>query len=450
MARQKELARSARDVAESMHNQSQDLLNFEEPFTFTGYELTEDEGTVTGLFKGGAATDVLEEEGEVIFDHSCFYAESGGQIADKGVIENDTTKAEVVDVRKAPNGQFLHHVRVESGSIAKGDRFRLSINKEDRRKIRANHSSLHLLQSALKKVLGDHVAQAGSYVSADYGRFDFSHFEKISEEDLDRVEKLVNCWIAEAYPVRTDVLDIDEAKKTDAIALFDEKYEDKVRVVSMGDVSKEFCGGTHVSNTAELGSFKIDFEESIGSGIRRIQCRTKLGSYEGFKEEEALLRKLRDELKLKSFDTLYDRLLALKSDNAALNTERNKLTERVMNLDADAVVLRARDNGTFKYVVLHTKDLDYSLKDYTALIRNKLNGGVVFVVNETADRYSFAAGVGKTALDLKYNASDLVRLAASMANGKGGGKPDLAQAGGQALGNVSEIVKAIEEKLEVL
>ncbi|MBQ1307921.1 MAG: alanine--tRNA ligase, partial [Erysipelotrichaceae bacterium] len=276
MNRQREMARNARDVEESMHNQSEDLLNFNEPFVFTGYEKTKDEGEVTGLFINGVRTNELKEEGDLVFDHSCFYAESGGQCADTGVIYNESFKAEVKDVKKAPNGQFLHHILVKEGAVRENDILKQEINADDRLKIRANHSSLHLLQSALIKVLGSHVAQAGSYVCKDYARFDFSHYEKVSPEQLNEIESLVNGFIALQLPVTTEILPIEEAKKTGAIALFDEKYTDEVRVVSMGDVSKEFCGGTHVSNTNELGSFKIKSEESIGSGIRRIECCTKM------------------------------------------------------------------------------------------------------------------------------------------------------------------------------
>ncbi|MBQ1477806.1 MAG: alanine--tRNA ligase [Erysipelotrichaceae bacterium] len=450
MKKQKELARSSRTEAESMHNQSQDLLEFTEPFTFTGYECMEDDGKVTGLFIDGARSDVLNDEGEVTLDKSCFYAESGGQIYDTGVMENEDTRLVVKEVKKAPNGQFLHHVVVEKGSVKEGDCFHLVINKEDRRKIMANHSSLHLLQSALKKVLGNHVAQAGSFVCKDYGRFDFNHFEKISPADLDKVERLVNTWINEDYPVNTQVLDLEEAKKLDAIALFDEKYEDKVRVVSMGPVSMEFCGGTHAKNTGDLGSFKINYEESIGSGIRRIECCTKMASYDAFKRLDASLKKISDDLKVKNYDQISERIASLKEDNSSLKSEVAKLKERVMNLDADACVEKAKDNGSFRYLVMKLKDSEYNMKDYAAMLRNKLDGGMVFLLNETSDKYSYVAALGNKAIEKGLKAGDLVREASALANGKGGGKPDLAQAGSGNAGNAEEILKWVSSKAEVL
>ena len=447
MEKQKEMARNARGEDESLHTQTQDLLDLDTPFAFTGYETLKDEGKVVALFKDGIKVNELKDEGEVVFDKSCFYATSGGQIADTGIISNSKAYAKVVDVNKAPNSQFLHHVKIESGSISLGDEFELTVNESDRLKIKANHSSLHLLQSALKLVLGDHIAQAGSYVCKDYARFDFSHFDKISDEDLLKVENYVNTWISEELPVTTEVLDIEEAKKTNAIALFDEKYGDKVRVVSMGTVSKEFCGGTHVSNTSNLGSFKIMSEESVGSGIRRIQCCTKLKAYEESMSYQNKLNILKDELKLKNVDMVIERVKQLKEEISDLQNVNSKLNNRVINLDADSYVKDYKNNGKFKYLILKTNNLDYNLKDFASMLRNKLDGGLVFIVNELQDKYQFVAALGNKSIDCGYKANELVNLGASLADGKGGGKPDLAQAGGVNKGNIEDIVKAIESKI---
>ena len=445
MARQKEMARNARDNDESMHNQSEDLLNFKADFTFTGYELTKDSSDVIALFKDGKRVDELKESGEVVFRNSCFYAESGGQCADTGYICNDRCRASVRDVKKAPNGEFLHHVEIESGSIKEGDHFDLFINEDDRRRIRANHSSLHLLQSALREVLGSHVAQAGSYVCKDYGRFDFTHFEKISPEDLNRIEKLVNEYICAAYPVNTDALDIEEAKKTGAIALFDEKYEEKVRVVSMGQVSKEFCGGTHVSNTSELGSFRIRSEESIGSGIRRIECCTKIDAYNEFKGLEDRLVSIRNDLKLKNIDMIPDRIEAMKADISRLEDENAALINRVMNLDADSLAAKAKNNGIFKYLVISDTDSSYNLKNFAVMLKNKLEGGLVFIGNSKDDKYSFVCALGDKAIENGFDAGNIVRKAAELCNGKGGGRKDMAQSGGSNTGNMKEILDTVDK-----
>ncbi|MBR4461017.1 MAG: alanine--tRNA ligase [Erysipelotrichaceae bacterium] len=429
MEKQRTMARNARDVEESMHNQSEDLLNFNDAFVFTGYETMTDTAKVTGLFIDGKAVDSIDTEGDVIFDRSCFYAESGGQCADTGKIFNDQVEAQVTDVKKAPNGQFMHHVKVDKSAIAKGMELNLEINRNDRKLIKANHSSVHLLQAALRKVLGDHIAQAGSYVCKDYARFDFSHYEKVSDQQLAEIEKLVNEYIIEELPVVTDVLSIEEAKKTGAIALFDEKYGDTVRVVSMGDISKEFCGGTHVQNTSQLGSFKILSEESIGSGIRRIESVTKMKAYEASQENHRKLEDLMNLLKLKNSDMIKDRIIQMKNENDTLNQELNALKTRLINEEADILISKAKDNGKFKYLLLTLKDYSNDLKEYATSIRNKLDGGFVFVVNEKGEKSSIIACAGPKAIENGIVCGKIISAIASMHNGKGGGKPDLAQGG---------------------
>ncbi|MBR5341573.1 MAG: alanine--tRNA ligase [Erysipelotrichaceae bacterium] len=446
MEKQREMARNARDVEESMHNQSEDLLNFTDPFTFTGYENDTDEAKVIALFKDGKRVNEISDEGEVVFDHSCFYAESGGQCADTGIISNDKIEADVKDVKKAPNGQFLHHVKVNKGVLKENETLKLEINAADRMKIRANHSSVHLLQAALIKVLGNHIAQAGSYVCKDYARFDFSHYEKVSDEQLSEVEKLVNEYISLQLPIKTEVLTIEEAKKTGAIALFDEKYGDTVRVVSMGDVSKEFCGGTHAFNTSDLGSFKINYEESIGSGIRRIEMMTKMGSYEGFKEYEKKLNVIKDELKLKNIDMIYDRLIQLKNENSQLNSELKQIKEKLMNEEANSLISKAKDNGKFRYILLSVDNYSGNLKDYANGIKNKLDGGFVFIVNRNENRLSMVAAAGNKALDAGIKCGEVISKACALANGKGGGKPDLAQGGGSDCASET-VLKEVENLL---
>ena len=445
MEKQREMARNARDVEESMHSQSEDLLNFDKSFVFTGYENNKDEATVTGLFINGKQVNEIIDEGDVVFDKSCFYATSGGQCADTGLIFNDSIRAEVTDVNKAPNGQFLHHVKVSQGTIKVDSILKLEINEKDRLMIRANHSSLHLLQSALRKVLGDHVAQAGSYVCKDYARFDFSHFEKVSDEQLNEIEKLVNEYICNQYEISTEVLAIEDAKKTGATALFDEKYGDTVRVVSMGNVSKEFCGGTHASNTADLGSFKINSEESIGSGIRRIECATKLKAYEGFKDYKNKLNEIKDELKLKNIDMILDRIVSLKNENLQLNSELKKINEKLLNEQANSLIKNAKDNGRFKYILLKVNNYSGNLKDYASSLKNKIEGGFVFIVNSNNNNnnLSMVAAAGDKAINSGIKCGEIISRACALANGKGGGRPDMAQGGGSSC-NVDDIINEIE------
>ena len=447
MLRQKEMARNAREDEQSMNSQSVDLLNLDTEFDFTGYGKQNDKGQVVALFENGKRVDVLNTAGEVVFDHSCFYATSGGQIADTGLVYNENIKAVVKDVNKAPNGQFLHHVVIENGEIRVGDVLSQEINKDDRRAIKANHSSLHLLQSALRQVVGTHVAQAGSYVCKDYARFDFSHYEKISSEDLDKVEKLVNSWIGQELPIVTEVMDIEEAKKTDAIALFDEKYGDKVRVVRMGDVSTEFCGGTHASNTAELGVFKIVSEESVGSGIRRITVKTKEEAYNDFSESFKHLNQIADMLGLKSSQAIDAKINSLLQNINELNAELKKTKTMMLNYEADEMINHAETKDGIKYLFVKLDNSDVNVKDFAVTLRNKLVEGVVLLANVGNEKVTFACAASKEAISRGIKAGVLVKEAALMCDGKGGGKDDLAQSGGKNLHNVDEILNTIKNEL---
>ena len=292
--------------------------------------------------------------------------------------------------------------------------------------------------------MGDHVAQAGSYVCKDYARFDFSHFEKVSDEQLKEIEALVNSYIANQYEIITEVLDIESAKKTGATALFDEKYGDTVRVVSMGDVSKEFCGGTHANNTSDLGSFKINNEESIGSGIRRIECVTKLKAYEGFKEYEDKLNAIKDELKLKNIDMVFDRIVSLKNENAQLNSDLKKINEKLMNEQANALIKDAKDNGKFKYLLLKVNKYNGNIKEYASSLKNKINDGFVFIINTNEEKLSMVACAGTNAINSGIKCGDIISKACALANGKGGGKPDMAQGGGSNT-NPDVILNAVED-----
>ncbi len=240
--KQKELARASRKNIESFNKQSKDLLDFKEPSEYT-YSDDTVEGKVIGLFKDGVKVDSIEDEGEVAFDVTNFYAEMGGQVADTGFIDNKETRANVINVTKAPNKEHLHHVKVLYGSIKLGDRMSLNVDKNRHFSIMKNHSATHLLQSALIEVLGDECKQKGSFVNNEYLRFDFSFLRKIDSTELKKIERKVNEFIKEGIEEKTVVLPIEEAKKLNAISLFDEKYGDSVRVVEFGDVSKEFCGG---------------------------------------------------------------------------------------------------------------------------------------------------------------------------------------------------------------
>lgn len=448
MQAQKERARAARGNRQSMHGQSKDLMDFTEESKFTGYTDRHSTGKVLGLFKDGVKVDELEDEGDVILSETCFYAESGGQCADTGRVWNDAFKADVTDVQKAPHKQPLHHIENVEGTLYVGDVVEGEYNYEDRQRTRANHSSLHLLQAALKQVLGNHIAQAGSYNCPDYGRFDFTHFEKPSDEQLKEVERIVNEQINRDMPIDTEVLAIEEAKKTGATALFDEKYGDFVRVVSMGDFSKEFCGGTHASNTGDLGSFRIISEESVGSGIRRITCETKMNSYDSFKKEENYLNDTAALLKMKSWEGLQERIQKLMEENAELKKQVSEAEQKAMSAEADSIADKAENINGMNVLVLNLKDKDNGgLKSYAETLRNKIAESIVLIANETNGTVTFVCAASKEAIAKGKKAGDIVKAAAQVCGGNGGGRPDMAQAGGKDVSKITEALNAAKAKI---
>jgi len=448
MQKQRERARAAREDEQSMSSQSADLMDFEEQSDFLGYETHEMKAKVLACFKNGVRVSSIEDEGDIILSQTAFYAESGGQIADTGVLSNEGFKAEVVDVKKAPHKQHLHHIKVTAGAVSEGDELFGQIDSARRVRIMGNHSSLHLLQSALREIIGDHIHQAGSYAGDEYGRFDFTHFEKVTEDQLHQIEERVNQMIMSNNPVVTQVLSIEDAKQTGAIALFDEKYGDSVRVVSMGEVSKEFCGGTHVANTQEIGVFKIVSEESIGSGIRRMTTRTKLAAYHDFVERENTLRSISEMLKMNSILGVEDKVQGVIEDNAALRKEIARLNQKMMMLEADEMVHSAKHINGLNVIIKKLENADSgSLKALAETLRNKCEDSFVLLANNAGDKVVFVAAASKAAIAKGIKAGDMVKLAASVCGGNGGGRPDLAQSGGKDASKIDEAISQIEAKL---
>ncbi len=449
MEAQKQRARDARSNEQSMGSQSKALMDFVEPSKFVGYTEKSCKGHVIGLFVDGEKVDEIRESGEIIVDETCFYAESGGQIYDTGVIYNDKMNAVVTKVKKAPHSQPLHHIEIQNGSIQLGDEVSLEYDYERREKTRANHSSLHLLQAALREIVGDHVAQAGSFNGPDYGRFDFTHYEKLTEEQLHQIENRVNEMIAANVPITTEVMDIEEAKQSGAIALFDEKYGDKVRVVTMGDFSKEFCGGTHAYKTGDLGVFKIVSEESIGSGVRRITSITKMEAYKAFKAEEDYLISCSKSLKNNNPMILQDKINQLLEENAKLKKENEQAKQKALQAEAESVISRSEKINNFNVIIMDVKDMDgASLKGYAETLRNKLEDSIVFLTSNANDKLTLVCACSKTAISAGIKAGDLVKKAAELTDGKGGGRPDIAQAGGKDISKLPEAINAIKETIK--
>jgi len=449
MEKQRERARSAREQTQSMQSQSEDLLKFTDSSRFLGYSEVSCETKIIGLFKDGIKVDSLSDEGDIIVEETVFYAESGGQVADTGTIVGSNFKASVTDVKKAIHKQHLHHVTVD-GTIKVGDTCTCTINTKRREQIKCNHSSVHLLQSALCKVVGTHVAQAGSYVSDEYARFDFTHFEKVNEEQLREIESLVNTFIYEHHDVVTKEMEVDEAKTSGAIALFDEKYEDKVRVVTMGDASMELCGGTHVTNTQEIGVFVIQSEESIGSGVRRITCKTGYNAYLELISKEDILKRMANELKLNSITKVEEKVVQLNEELHTLKKEYGQLKNELTLAKTDSLIEKAETIDDKQYLFIELKDVDAAtLKPMAEMLQSKLKNGFVFISNVSEDKVIFVVSCSKMMIENGIKAGDVVKAAATMADGNGGGRPDIAQAGGKDVSKLSEITKMIRTMLGI-
>ena len=443
MKKQKERARAARGDLQSMNKQSIDLMNFKESSTFS-YEKNEITSIVIGIFKDGVKVNELnEEEGDIIVKETPFYAESGGQVADIGSISNQNFEGKVLNVTKAPNKQHLHHINVLFGELKVGDEVVLKIDSNRRNLIKRNHSSVHLLQSALTEVLGDHVAQKGSFVSDQYIHFDFSHTNKMSEEEIVTVEKKVNSWIAEAIEEETKVLSIDEARKIGAKALFDEKYGDIVRVVCFEDVSKEFCGGTHVKNTQDIGIFIIESEESVASGVRRIVARTSFGAYELLKKRENILNQARNSLSLLSIYEVNSRINALLNEKAANRKEIESLRAKLANSEASNINNEFIVSGDFKILAKFFKDTPRnSLLSLSDSIKSNNKDYIIVLIGEENGSLPIVCSVNGTALN-KYKAGDILRNVANILGGSGGGRPDFASGAGKNKDHLEEALNYV-------
>lgn len=433
--KQKELARNSRKNIESFNKQSKDLLDFNLKSEFT-YDYSDLNSKVIALFKDGVKVESIEDEGDVIFDKTNFYAEMGGQVSDKGYIENESFNAVVSNVTKAPNKQHLHHIKVKFGQIGLGDKVKLVIDKERRAAIMKNHSATHLLQSALIKIVGNDVKQKGSFVNEEYLRFDFSHFEKIDQVTLNKVEKEVNKYISMMIPNETLELPVEEAKKTGALAEFDGKYGDLVRVVTFGDVSKEFCGGTHVNNSGDIGLFVIKSEESISAGVRRIEATTSFEAYKYLKQRDELLSEIRNSLKIKSNNEI---LLKLNSLNNEISDDKEmikKLNNEIFDSKANLISSLIKSSNEITFIVKYFNDVNREgLIHIIDVIKGKTSNYLVVIVGDENGKHPIIVGVGKQLIEDGVKAGDVLKKVATVCGGNGGGKPDRAQ------GNIEDIDK---------
>lgn len=445
MKQQKERARAARGEIESFAKQSKDLMAFDKSSEFT-YESTKVDSKVTGLFIDGKAVEAIDEEGDVAFEVTPFYAESGGQVSDSGEVFNASCHGEVIGVSKAPRGQHLCKVHLSFGSIKVGDVLTLQVDERKRELTRRNHSATHLLHAAIGNVLGEHVDQKGSYVDENVLRFDFSLLNKLSEEQLSKIEEEVNEQIALGIPGVTEVLPIEEAKKRGAEMEFSEKYGDIVRVVEFGEYSREFCGGTHVSNTRDIGVFVIEYESSVAAGIRRIQARSSLGAYQYLAKKKRLLSSLEENLSSSDNDAL-SRLNSLQENNASLKKEVNNLKDKLAassakSLDEEFVEV----NGISILVKAVEKAERNDLLTLGDNLKSKRQDYVIFLSGKGEKGYSLVALCGGKGLAL--GAGKLMKLASPLLEGNGGGKPEMASGSAKSLEKFDQILPLIEKELK--
>ena len=442
---QQERSRASRDNNESMASQKPDLMAFVEPSTFV-YDPTPIQGKVIGLFKDGVKTDEITDKGEVIFDTTPFYAEMGGQCGDTGSLDNETTHANVVNTLNAPNKQHMHFVEVKEGAIHLGDTFTLSIDQQKRRQITANHSATHILQKALQETLGDHISQAGSYVDDKVLRFDFTHFEKISAELLKEIEEKVNQIVFEGRPVVIKNMTKEEALASGAMALFDEKYGDVVRVVNIGDYSIELCGGCHVLNSSEIGLFKIVSEESVGSGIRRIVAQSGLAAYNAMVHEKETVDTIALTLNLKNRKDVVNKVEALKEELKEAKVEVEQLSAKLNAIQAASKANDIEEINGVKVLYVEEQLENAKAKQLTFDFRDQLESGIVVLVSKYEEKCSYFVSVSKDLVG-QYKAGNIIKAINEVVDGRGGGKPDFAQGGCAINDNISKIKGALKNIL---
>ncbi len=427
MAEQRERARAASQFGAAEVSS----LDLEGRTEFTGYELLEDNASVVAIVRDGQQVDSLQagETGMVFLDHTPFYAESGGQVGDMGVLMGDGVLFEVEDTRKQAGELFAHIGKLEEGSLKPGDSVTAQVNAYTRQATMLNHSATHLLHAAMREILGSHVTQKGSLVEPERLRFDFSHFEPISREQLQAIEQRVNEEIRRNHPVETKLMQLEQAKAAGAMALFGEKYADEVRVLRMGDFSTELCGGTHVNAVGDIGLFKIIAESGIAAGVRRIEAVTGQRAIEWMEADEERVQRVAEMIK-SGREEIEDKLTQILERNRKLEKELEQLKAKLASAAGSDLAANAVSVGEVKVLAAHLEGADpKSLRDTMDQLKNKLGSAVILLAAVAGGKVSLVAGVTKD-LTGQLKAGDLVKLAAEQVGGKGGGRPDMAMAGG--------------------
>ncbi len=451
MQKQKDEARNARKDGSSWD--AEDSFSFEnaKATEFVGYSSLEATSKISGIVAENEISASISkgQTGIIVTDSTPFYAEMGGQSGDIGEIITDTAKAKVLDTKKNGDGIYLHEVKVSDGEFKENDNVTLKVCKKNRMNISRNHSATHLLHKALKEVLGSHVAQAGSLVTNSRLRFDFSHFEAMTTEQLIEVEQKVNDAILQALDIKVQELPIDEAKKLGAEAQFGEKYGTVVRVVSMGDYSVEFCGGTHLKNTAEAGLFKILSETGVAAGVRRIEAVTGYGVLEYIKEKDTLISNTASVLKTNLLNEIDKKAESVVAELKNVQKEVEAIKSQIANAKANDVLGNVKKIGDIELVSARFDGMSVDdIKKTADGIKEKLSAGVVVLGAYTDDKITFVAMATKEALSKGVHAGNIIKEITEIAGGRGGGKPDMAQGGGKDASKIDEALAHAEKVIE--
>lgn len=452
MIEQRERARASRKSADAESWKSDGIvLEGVEATEFVGYTEFETDAKVIAVVTEGEQAGSIENgaKGIVVLNKTSFYAESGGQVGDTGIIICENGKFVVEDTKKSHDGIFYHIGYIESGSFTVNDSVTAKIDVIRRKAISRNHSSLHLLQAALRTVLGTHVEQAGSYVDEQRGRLDFTHFSAMTAEELNRVEELVNEHILESIPVDVKLMSIEEAKQTGAMALFGEKYGDIVRVVAMGDFSKEFCGGAHVANTGNVGLFKIVSESSVAAGVRRIECVTGFNILSMLSAKENTIAEIAETVK-SNINDVVKKAAVMAEDLKTAQKEVESLNSKLALSQISDIVNNAVEVKGIKVAVATLNIQPDALRGVGDNIKDKYADMITVLAIKGAEKINFMCVCGKEAVQKGAHAGNIVKKLAEMTGGKGGGRPDSAMAGGKdvaALDNALNSVPSIAEEL---
>ncbi len=448
MNEQKTRARAARGSISGWSDASKIFLSKLPATEFLGYDRNECDGKIIAILVDGESVEEASEgECTVVFDKTVFYGEGGGQVGDTGCIKGENQLLTVLDTKKT-NGVYIHEVRIDNGVIAVGESLHLAIDAERRDAIRRNHSACHLLQAALRKVLGNHVEQAGSYVDEHRVRFDFSHLSAMTAEEIEKVEAIVNAHILAAEACSTDVTDVESAKKMGAMALFGEKYGEKVRAVHIGCSSLELCGGTHVANTGNIGLFKVLSETSVAAGVRRIEGTTGLGVLAVLAERDELIADTAKELKTPNVHTIAKKAAALQGELKETKRELESANAKISEMKTASLLDGLKQVGKYKLLTAKVEMRADAARGLCDSVKAKYPDGVAVFAAVDGGKLNFVACAGAEAVKCGAHAGNILREISAICGGKGGGRPDNAMAGGSDLTKIDEALAKVEELLK--